>query len=212
MPSHPIVQPAERDSPAASPAAEETLLPVSEIVESVAINVRRIRQARGLSQSEVARLAGVAKSTLSQLEVGQGNPTIETLFALAKVYGVPLGSLVQHTAVTLDVSRHSGRPTIVGAAVDMSLTATYTAGPVLYETYLMHVRQARQEADPHALGVEERILVTEGRLLTGPISAPVELSAGDQVFFSADRPHLYEGLTNQVTAALIMAYPVMSET
>ena len=54
---------------------------MSQPIEIIAKGLTRERQRAGLSL-EVARRAGVAKSTLSQLEAGQGNPSIETLWAL----------------------------------------------------------------------------------------------------------------------------------
>ena len=47
--------------------------------EVIAAALRRERHRSGLSLTEVARRAGIAKSTLSQLESGTGNPSIETV-------------------------------------------------------------------------------------------------------------------------------------
>ena len=44
--------------------------------------LRRERERVGLSLSELAKRAGIAKSTLSQLESASGNPSVETLWAL----------------------------------------------------------------------------------------------------------------------------------
>jgi len=49
----------------------------------------RERQRAGLSLAEVARRAGIAKSTLSQLEAGNGNPGIETLWSLCVALNIP---------------------------------------------------------------------------------------------------------------------------
>ena len=48
----------------------------------IARSIRRERERVGLSLSELAKQAGIAKSTLSQLESGTGNPSVETLWAL----------------------------------------------------------------------------------------------------------------------------------
>lgn len=42
-----------------------------------------------MSAAELARRAGLSKATLSGLEAGRANPTIETLDALARVLAVP---------------------------------------------------------------------------------------------------------------------------
>ena len=45
----------------------------------IAHTLRREREAAGVSVSELARRAGVSKATVSQLEGGSGNPSVETL-------------------------------------------------------------------------------------------------------------------------------------
>ena len=44
--------------------------------------LRALREERGISLSTLARLAGVGKATLSGLENGTRNPTLETLYAV----------------------------------------------------------------------------------------------------------------------------------
>ena len=61
---------------------------------TIAAALRRERERLGVSLTELARRAGVAKSTLSQLEAATGNPSIETLWALAVALDVPFSRLV----------------------------------------------------------------------------------------------------------------------
>ena len=49
----------------------------------VAANIRRLREERNLSMEELARLSGVSKSMLAQVERGDGNPTLSTLWKLS---------------------------------------------------------------------------------------------------------------------------------
>jgi transcriptional regulator with XRE-family HTH domain len=53
-------------------------------------NVRRLRLAAGLSQAELAERMGVDRAYVSGLELGQRNPTIVTLWHIAKALGVKL--------------------------------------------------------------------------------------------------------------------------
>src|SRR3954451_12774934 len=57
---------------------------------ALAANLRRLRVAAHTSLSELARTTGVGKATLSAIENGRGNTTIETLPALAAARGVPV--------------------------------------------------------------------------------------------------------------------------
>ena len=53
-------------------------------------NVKRLRIAAGLSQAELAERMGVDRAYVSGLELGQRNPTIVTLWHIAKALGVKI--------------------------------------------------------------------------------------------------------------------------
>ena len=63
-------------------------------LKAIAAAIKRHREAAGLSLTEAARRAQIAKSTLSQLESGVGNPSVETLWALALALDVSFTDLV----------------------------------------------------------------------------------------------------------------------
>ncbi len=65
--------------------------PISVIAKSLV----RERARTGLSLAEVARRAGIAKSTLSQLESGNGNPSLETLWSLCVALDIPFARLLE---------------------------------------------------------------------------------------------------------------------
>lgn len=178
------------------------------IVKSVARNLRQLREERGLSLSQLARRSGVAKATLSGLELGQGNPTIETLWALAGALGVPFGDLLADTApseVRLVTASEGLR--VPGAAGDARLVERLSARG-LVEVYEMRLKPGHPyEAAAHAPGVSEHLLVTHGSLRTGPADEPVELAEGDFCRFPGDQPHLYEAVEHDATATVLMSYP-----
>ncbi|UWZ37979.1 helix-turn-helix transcriptional regulator [Dactylosporangium roseum] len=55
--------------------------------------VRNLRQARGLSQEELAELAGVHRTYMSSLERGQRNVGLDNILAIAAALGVPAADL-----------------------------------------------------------------------------------------------------------------------
>jgi len=63
-------------------------------LQVIAASLRRERHRSGLSLTEVARRAGIAKSTLSQLESGTGNPSLETLWAICVALDAPFSRLL----------------------------------------------------------------------------------------------------------------------
>ena len=59
-------------------------------------NIKRLREAKGLSQEKLARLADVANNTLIKMESGENkNPTLETLKKVAKALGVSVDDLIK---------------------------------------------------------------------------------------------------------------------
>lgn len=144
--------------------------------------VRRIRTAAGLSLSALATVSGVGKGTLSELESGTRNPTLATLYALARPLGVPLAALLDEHP-TASVS---------GDGLTATLLHVRRADGGTRETYLLDLEAgASRESAPHAPGVRESLLLTEGQALVGPAGTPVALEAGEATHWAADVPHLY---------------------
>jgi len=64
--------------------------------QNLANNIKRLREAKGLSQEKLARLADVANNTLIKMESGENkNPTLETLKKVAKALGVSVDDLIK---------------------------------------------------------------------------------------------------------------------
>ncbi|MEU6120642.1 XRE family transcriptional regulator [Streptomyces sp. NPDC047123] len=176
--------------------------------EWVAAALRRERTRAGLSLSELAKRAGIAKSTLSQLEAATGNPGIETLWALAVALGVPFSVLVESPAPAVTVIRAGEGPTM--HAENSSYAGTLLSpGPTGVRRDLYHGALepgAARESDAHIPGSVEHLIISTGRLLAGPHGETVELSPGDYMSYRADVPHSYEALTPHTTFILIMQH------
>ena len=61
-------------------------------------NLKRLREARGITQGELAELIGVAASTPSQWENNRVTPTVENLMVLADVFHVSMDFLMGRKA------------------------------------------------------------------------------------------------------------------
>ncbi len=63
--------------------------------QNLANNIKRLREAKGLSQEKLARLADVANNTLIKMESGENkNPTLETLKKVAKALDISVDELI----------------------------------------------------------------------------------------------------------------------
>ncbi len=61
---------------------------------AIAVNLRRIRRAKGLSQGAVAQRAGLSRAAYGNIETGKSEPRVSNLQAIAGVLKVPLDQLV----------------------------------------------------------------------------------------------------------------------
>jgi len=64
--------------------------------QNLSKNVKRLREAKWLSQEKLARLADVANNTLIKMETGENkNPTLDTLKKVAKALEVSVDDLIK---------------------------------------------------------------------------------------------------------------------
>jgi transcriptional regulator with XRE-family HTH domain len=182
---------------------------VDAFVRAVAANVRALRADAGLTLADLAAAAGLGKSTLAQLESGRANPSVETLWAIAAALRVPFARVVEEERSALRVVRARDVPPMHSAETPgwagRLLTTSHTRGT--FDLYALDLEAgAVRHAAAHHAGVVEHLVVVVGSLRAGPQSGPVLLEAGDLVAFSADVPHVYEGI-EKTHCVLLMAYP-----
>jgi transcriptional regulator with XRE-family HTH domain len=177
-------------------------------LDVIADAVRRERERLGLSLAELARRANVAKSTLSGLEAGSGNPSVETLWALAVALDVPFSRLVDRAEEPVQVVRAGEGAAIRSDHAPYAATLLSACPPGARRD--LHVFAAdpgpARAAQAHLRGTVEHVVVSAGRWRLGPVGAEVELGPGDYARFPADRPHAYTALEPGSAAVLVMEY------
>lgn len=169
-------------------------------LRAVGSRVRHHRREAGYSLSGLAAAAGVGKSTLSELEQGLRNPTLETLYALAGVLGVPLAGFVAGDAAwprrvggdEAPDSRAEPGVSVGGGPVSAQfLEARRLGDGTLVEVYWLTIGPGRRVSPGHGPGVAERLVMVAGQALIGPLDSPRQVGAGDLVAWESAGPHLY---------------------
>lgn len=168
--------------------------------EALAVNLRRVRTERGLSVQALARKAGITRATLIALEAGTANPTLETLMSIAEALGV-------QSAVLLTAGSPPQR--LVRAHDDGVLREDYGVVRVLdqisdiavlgvLEGQIFAGREFPRAARGDQPGAFSFVYVLSGRLLIGPVAAPVELGPGDYFRLRLDEPYVLRALDGDV--------------
>lgn len=174
-------------------------------LEVIAASLRRERHRSGLSLTEVARRAGIAKSTLSQLESGAGNPSLETLWAICVALDAPFSRLLDPPRPPILLIRADEGPTVAAAEADYQATLLAACPPgARRDVYRIRAEPGQARAsDPHMPGVVEHVVLGAGRALVGVAGEPVELSPGDYIRYPGDVPHVFEALEPGTQAVLV---------
>jgi transcriptional regulator with XRE-family HTH domain len=184
---------------------ERTLMESKAPLDVIAASLRRERSRAGLSLTELAKRAGIAKSTLSQLESGTGNPSVETLWALSVTLEIQFADLLEPPRPKVQVIRAGEGPAVQSEQADYSATLIASCPPqARRDIYRLVVAPGPgRESQPHMPGTVEHVLLSTGRALIGPLDEPVELSPGDYIAYPGDHPHLFKALEPNTTAVLV---------
>jgi transcriptional regulator with XRE-family HTH domain len=175
----------------------------------LAANLRRLRIARHLSLSELARAAGgTSKATLSSIENGRANPTIDTLAGLAGALRVSIGELLEEPPLG-EIRIVRGAQARVGqldGIPQRGLDKLDVDGELRVAEISLGAGQV-SEVDSKPVRSRAHLFVLEGKLIAGPVERISELTGGDYASFPTDVPHVYEAGRDPTRALLLSQSP-----
>lgn len=181
---------------------------MNEVMSAVGRRIRRLRQAQGLSLSELARRSNVGKATLSKIESGEANPRLETLLLLSEALRHSLGQLLAEETREVNIVRCEEGAPIVADFLDARYLQKIEADGGRIEVMAGGFRLGGvHESPPHAPGVVEHLIATSNRLRAGPAGQEEVIGPGDYLRFQADAPHSYEALDGEARFVALMQYP-----
>lgn len=193
----PVEVPPAPASPAPAPAEpppDDMDLVMPELDSVIGGNLRELRTQRQLSLDATARLTGLSRSLLGQIELGQNTPSLGVVWKIARAFEVPFATLLAAPQkVTTAVLRADKAKRLISADGRFSSRALFPFGESnkveFYELWLKG--HGREEAEAHAPGTRENLVVTAGKLVVEFSGTRHELSKGDAIVFGADVPHVY---------------------
>jgi transcriptional regulator with XRE-family HTH domain len=180
-----------------------------ELSGRLAANIRHLREARGLTQEQMAKLAGVPRATWGHLESGSANPTLAVLHRAAMALQVPLEEL---TATPRASCRYYPRTALPnrrqGDAVIRELLPDAVPGMVIDRMEI--APHGRMTGVPHMPGTREYLTCESGQIRLAVAGEQWTLEPGDVVVFRGDQRHSYSnpGARDAVGYSVVLLAPV----
>lgn len=172
-----------------------------DFAERLAHNVKSLRVARGLTQAGLAERSGVARTTLSLLESGSANPSLEAVLRLSDALEVPLDELLEARGPQTHVCRKAERASKTRGGVTIEkLLPERIAGVELEQLTLPPGRVLT--GVPHLSGIREYLVVHQGRIELRVAGESFVLDAGDVAVFHGNQRHSYHNPGRSVATAL----------
>ena len=163
-------------------------------------NIRQLREARGFTQQQMSKLAGVPRATWANLESGEANPTLAVLHRVAASFQVTLEELV---AIPRSGTAFYPRGTLPekarGAARVQKLLPDAIPGMEMDRMELPP--RVTFTGVPHTPGTREYLTCESGRMVLVASGERFDLAEGDLVAFHGDQRHSYANPGTKVAVA-----------
>ena len=160
------------------------------VLAHLAANLRRLRQAAGLSQEELARQSGLSRRMVNGVEAGSTNISLANLDHVAAALGVAFVDLVQPPQRPHD----SLRVLMWQSASQASQAVLLGAAPASRQVELWSWTLApgeRFDAQADPAGFSEMLYVLEGTLQLVLAAETRQLATGDFFVFSSAQAYSY---------------------
>ena len=181
-----------------------------EFQQAVARNIKEIREGKKITLDAAAKLTGVSRSMLAQIERGEVNPTISTLWKIANGYKTSFTSLFEPRGEPhLLIRGEEVTPLVEDGGRYRNQPAFPFREDTRFETYVIVIQAGGGlEAQPHIGGTEEFLTVFDGQAEVTAGGEVFTLRPGDSLRFRADMPHCYRNVgAETVRLHMIIYYP-----
>jgi XRE family transcriptional regulator, regulator of sulfur utilization len=178
------------------------------VTEKLGKTIRRLRNAYNYSLGDLSEQSGVAKSIISQIEKNETNPTLGTLYKIARALNSPIEQMLRGedapalvekiglSATPLLLSDDGRcRLRIIGWIKTVELVQTY---------YFEAEPDGVLESEAHPLGSIENLTVLSGSVMVTVGDEQFVVNAGETARYHGDRPHRIANTSPAMTTAIMV--------
>jgi XRE family transcriptional regulator, regulator of sulfur utilization len=177
--------------------------------DTVAQNLQNLRETRNLSLDKLAEMTGVSKSMLRQIEIGQSNPTIATIWKIANGLRIPFTALLKQQTQAVALGAFKERAPIPSEVDGYRIHPLISFNPErAFETYYLEIEPGVLfEAEPHQGHAEEHVFVMQGQITVSVAGEAFLVGKEHFISFQADCVHGYQNFgTDMAVAIMTISY------
>lgn len=174
----------------------------------VAHNIKALRTKNKLSLEGLAKISGVSKSMLAQIERGEGNPTLSTLWKIANGMGVPFDALTVRPKKDFEIVKLTDVQPILE---DNGKVKNYPLFPDdenrRFAVYYLELAPASYwTSEPHLKGTVEFITVFTGKLEIQSGDHTFTVNSNESIRFNGDTNHSYRNIGDEIIYLHMILY------
>ena len=179
---------------------------------SLGPRIKELRKAHGLSLADLSRPTGLSEATLSRIENGQSLISADHLYQLARTLKVDITAFFEQgsrniSAGIRSISRKGEAVALQTPRYRAEVLCTDIANKKMHPAINTVTNSSLEEAGGFARHEgEEYLHVLSGRLsLLTEFYEPVQLEAGDSIYFDSQMGHAYLSADGQPVVILVVA-------
>lgn len=160
--------------------------------QNLSINIVALRKKRKMTQSALAKISGIPRSTLASMECGMGNPSLQNLAKVCEALHVSFEELLATPRSSVKLIRKEDIPTnrrAKGNVLVYKLLPDAIPGMAIDRIELE--AGARMGGIPHSTGTKEYLHCVEGQITVAVNGVTFELRTGDVLAFPGESAHSY---------------------
>jgi transcriptional regulator with XRE-family HTH domain len=177
-------------------------------------NLKTIRELRGYTQEQLAKLCELPRSTVANIEIGGSNPTLSVLIHLSSALRLSLEELLSRPRARCQVFERDSLPSLESKrSGDVSLRRLLPHPiPGMSIDRMELAPGSRFAGSPHSAGTHEFLCCEKGQITLWIEGEQFNLKKGDVAAFQGDQRHTYHnpGRTPAIGFSVVSLAPASS--
>lgn len=179
-----------------------------ELSKIIALNLKELRNQRNLTLGQLSKLSGISKAMLSDIEKGNSNPTINTIWKIANGLNIPYTKLLEGIEKETTLIRKTESVMQAGETEHYRVYCYYRSTPVRnFELFYVELdAKSSNSSIGHSEKAQEYIFIIQGKLMLLTDTGDYILNEGDSLMFDSSIGHTYINEQDVLLTFLVINY------